>query len=118
MRISDWSSDVCSSDLVQPWRAAERVHAQARVVGQRRQPGDKRRVAGLEQGVLDEAQAGFLDVPDAEFALSDAVDACLTEQLPEFGELAGVAAGDDQFHGVRGTTRSRGISAPAPRAGR
>src|SRR3546814_17142933 len=86
--------------------------------GQRRQPGDKRRVAGLEQGVLDEAQAGFLDGPDAEFALSDAVDACLTEQLPEFGELAGVAAGDDQFHGVRGTTRSRGISAPAPRAGR
>src|SRR3546814_9589173 len=105
MRISDWSSYVCSSDLgrVQPWRAAERVNAQARVGGQRRQPGDKRRVAGLEQGVLDETQAGFLDVPDAEFALSDAVDACLTEQLPEFGELAGVAAGDDQFHGVRGT---------------
>ena len=78
---------------VQAGRAAECVHAQAGVVGQRRQPGRARGVARLAQGVLDEAQAGFLCVADAELALHDAVDAGVAEQLPEFGELAGVAAG-------------------------
>src|SRR3546814_16008151 len=31
MRISDWSSDVCSSDLLQPRRSASRQHAPARL---------------------------------------------------------------------------------------
>ena len=49
-------------------RAAEVVHRQARVVGQRWQPGDARGVARLEDGVLDEGQAGFLWLHVAELA--------------------------------------------------
>src|SRR3546814_11517979 len=36
MRISDWSSDVCSSDLHQAWRARQGTRLEARLhVGQR-----------------------------------------------------------------------------------
>src|SRR3546814_10052416 len=43
MRISDWSSDVCSSDLHQAWRARQGTRLEARLhVGQRlERQGDK-----------------------------------------------------------------------------
>src|SRR3546814_13046201 len=49
MRISDWSSDVCSSDLLDAGQAAVRVHR----LGQRLQV---RQVLGVPDAVLDEGR--------------------------------------------------------------
>src|SRR3546814_2614612 len=40
MRISDWSSDVCSSDLCGPWPAALRFHPRVWTVKPDPLPGD------------------------------------------------------------------------------
>src|SRR3546814_6821963 len=61
MRISDWSSDVCSSSLDQ--RSCAR-----RLVGELRRPG----AAGLAQQAGDEwirQQAGGLAAPDVRYAV-------------------------------------------------
>ena len=77
-------------------RAAEEVHGQAGVVGQRRQAGDASGIARLEDGVLDERQAGFLRLDAGEFA--DRAHAhMLAEHGLEFLELAGVVAGEYEF---------------------
>src|SRR5690606_411314 len=84
---------------IQAGRAVEGVHAQARIVAQRRKAGGLRRVAGLQQGVLDEAEPGLVDIPDAELRLRAQPEARLAEQLAQFDQLAGVAAGQHQVHG-------------------
>ncbi len=78
---------------IQSQRAAERVHAQARVVGQRRQAGDPCGVARLQQRVLDKGQSGFLDVGHAQIRLRDQFGAGAVKQRAQLGELAGIAAG-------------------------
>ncbi|MNR00531.1 hypothetical protein D3C85_1163050 [compost metagenome] len=76
--------------------AAEGVHRQARVVGQRRQAGHPCGVAGLEDGVLDEAQAGFLRLVAAELGHRAHAHGVAQHGL-QFLELAGVVAGQYQF---------------------
>src|SRR3546814_14547941 len=66
MRISDWSSDVCSSDLVDPLDAAARL-------------------PGIEEGAVD----GILD-GEAEVGVGADVGRVLAAQLqPDADELAG-----------------------------
>ena len=72
--------------------AAQSVHCQARIVGQGRQAGDTRSVACLEDGVLDERQAGLLRFDLAEFADRTQLHG-LAEHGLEFLEFAGVVAG-------------------------
>src|SRR5699024_7238314 len=76
---------------VQSGGAADRGHAQARVVGQRRQAGRAGGVARLEKGVLDEGGAGFLGVVHAQLALGDERQAAVGKQPLEFGQFAAVA---------------------------
>src|SRR5690606_16505974 len=76
--------------------AAQRVHAQAGIVGERRQAAGGAGVAGLEERVLDERMPGFLGIGDAERALGHQREAAAGEQRAEFRQLAGVAAGEDQ----------------------
>ena len=77
-------------------RPAQGVHRQAGVVGQRRQAAHTRRVAGLEDGVLDERQAGFLRLDRGE--LADRAHAHVgAEHGLQFLEFAGIVAGQHQF---------------------
>src|SRR3546814_12147593 len=59
MRISDWSSDVCSSDLEDQLRNVGRIVLAVAV--QRRDP---RRPRGLDAGMDGGALAGIADVAD------------------------------------------------------
>src|SRR5690606_3914757 len=86
--------------------AAERIHAQARVVTQRRQAGGACGVARLDQGILDERQPGFLGLPYAELRLRAQNVAVALEQFAQLRELARVAAGQDQLRGVHGQAAS------------
>ncbi len=85
---------------IQTGCAVERVDTQARVIGQRRQPGHPRCVTRLQQRVLDKGQAGFLDVLDPEFALCHEFDTGVAKQAIELGKFSGIAAGEnDTGHG-------------------
>jgi len=107
--------------------AAEGVHRQARIVGQGRQTGQPRRVACLDDGVLDKGQPGFLGLHLAEFT-HRAHPHPVAEHGLEFLELAGVVAGEHQFgkvgHGrlrvalrrAAYCTRSRARAGCAPHA--
>ena len=77
---------------VQARCAAERVHAQARVVAERGQARGLRGMARLQQRVLDEGQPRFVDIAHAEFRLRVQCIAGIGEQLAQLDELAGVAA--------------------------
>ena len=57
-------------------------------------------MARLEQRVFDEGESGFFGVLDAEFALRHHFEMAVGKQRVEFGELAAVAAGEnDALHG-------------------
>ncbi|MNS95656.1 hypothetical protein D3C72_1299240 [compost metagenome] len=73
-------------------RAAEEIHRQARIVGQGRQAGNACGVARLEDGVLDERQAGFFRLDLAELADRAQLHGRAEHGL-EFLEFAGVMAG-------------------------
>ncbi|MNN21699.1 hypothetical protein D3C81_1350300 [compost metagenome] len=77
-------------------RAAEEVHGEPGVIGQRRQAGHPRGVARLEDGVLDEGQAGFFRLHVAEFADGAHVH-MLAEHGLQFLEFAGVVTGQHQL---------------------
>src|SRR3546814_11270212 len=81
MRISDWSSDVCSSDLLERvgWRAEERI---ARVIGGPLTFGDRHALVGRHVG------AGLLLPPADQPAVlvrtgEDVVDQLLVVEDPE-----------------------------------
>ncbi len=77
-------------------RAAEEVHRQPGVVGQRRQAGEACGVACLEDGVLDEGKTGFLRFHLAELADRAHLHAGAEHGL-EFLEFAGIVAGQHQL---------------------
>src|SRR5690606_11766399 len=81
---------------IQAGCAIERVHAQPRIVRQRRQAGGAAGVARLEDRVLDEAQAGLFGVLDAELVLGADLETAAGEQRPEFLQLACVARGEHE----------------------
>src|SRR3546814_12533051 len=85
MRISDWSSDVCSSDLAEARKAAD-LQLSALLAGQKaRDAGYEAQIAGLKdaqaaltaqfrevgQAMLDGAQKAFLERADARFKQSE-----------------------------------------------
>ena len=76
-------------------RAAQCIDLQPRVVGDGRQSAVTRRVARLEDGVLDEGQAGLLGLGDAVLALRADMDPGLGQQAFDLTDLAGVVAGQD-----------------------
>src|ERR1700733_6418749 len=65
-------------------------------------------MASLEQGVLDEGQAGLVGIADTEAALSDHLETAVGEHLVEFNEFARVAAGEND-------TLHKSTSRPAPK---
>ena len=81
-------------------RAAQRRHAQPRIVGQRRQPGGAGAMARLGERVLDEGGMGLLGFPDAERRLRQQLDAQRRQQRAELAQLAGVVGGENEFFHV------------------
>ncbi|MNF72822.1 hypothetical protein D3C84_548060 [compost metagenome] len=77
-------------------RAAQGIHRQAGVVGECWQAGNPGGVTGLEDGVLDEAEAGFFRLDFAELG-DRAHFYAIAEHGLEFLEFAGVVAGQHQF---------------------
>ena len=73
--------------------AAERHHAQARVVCERGQPAALGCVARLRQRVLDERRMRLVGRLDTEFALSDNLNADIHQQRAKLAQLAGIGRG-------------------------
>src|SRR3546814_15745679 len=92
MRISDWSSDVCSSDL-------------AAVVGQRGQAGKIRRLKRLQFGIGDEAGAGFFRLRQTEFRRRYGLYAKGAEKFPDLADLTGLVTGAHQLAGLELSAR-------------
>src|SRR3546814_11026143 len=65
MRISDWSSDVCSSDLIARRNRAVRRPAARRAIGRLRRlvPAARRRSAGTQRGRQDAVAERTLIMP-------------------------------------------------------
>ena len=59
---------------------------------------DEQGTGNVTQGILDKGQAGFFHIRDAEFTLGHELETGFAQQIAEFGQFAGVAAGDDEFH--------------------
>src|SRR3546814_16195273 len=78
MRISDWSSDVCSSDLA----------------------GNIRRLKRLQFGIGDEAGAGFFRLRQTEFRRRYGLYAKGAEKFPDPADLAGIVTGYNQLAGL------------------
>src|SRR3546814_623908 len=96
MRISDWSSDVCSSDLIDAVEREEKLHAAGGLIGR-----------GSRHG--DQAYRGFLALE-----LIDRADADAARQArPQRVDLR-VIGGD--YDDVAGADRARGavLVGPAP----
>ena len=75
--------------------AAERGYFQAGVVGDRGEAGRLRRVACLQQRILDKREAGFLGALDAKIGLWAQGDAESVEQCLDLGEFAAIRRRDD-----------------------
>ena len=88
--------------------AAERKRAYAGVVRQRRQSGDLRHMARFCQRIFDESEMRLLRVGDAQPGLGQHLAAQRLEHGPDFAQLAGVAAGDDELFHERILPRLRG----------
>src|SRR3546814_2495925 len=83
MRISDWSSDVCSSDLQAQGLTASAVNQQLRQVNLNA-AGGKAEIAGSEQAVrvLGNAQTAY-DLGQTQIAVGDG----RTVKLADLGEV-------------------------------
>src|SRR6185369_12907517 len=82
-----------------PRSSAERVHAKARVVGERGQPRREGGMTRLGEGVLEKGLVGFLGFGDAEFRLRDDARAEGLEELLDLRLLARIARGkNDALH--------------------
>ncbi len=99
-------------------RAAERVDAQARVVGDRRATGRPRRMARLGERVLEERRVRLVGFADRELALGDELDPERREQRGELGELSRVVRREDQSHAGDVTPTRSAASRRAPSAAR
>src|SRR6185295_5929561 len=100
-------------------RAAERIDAQPRVVGDRRRVGGARRVARLRERVLDEGRMRLVGLGDAELALRDELDRQRREERGELGELGAVVRREDEPHvalasGAASAARCIATSSPMP----
>src|SRR5687768_14683899 len=78
--------------------AAERLDAQARVVGERREAAGAARVSRLRERVLHERRMRLFGFYDAELGLGNQRDAERREQLPDLPEFSGVARRENQLH--------------------
>ena len=78
-------------------RAAQRLDADAGIVGQRRQAAFAADVARLGQRVLDEGAVRLFGLGDAELRLRQHLDAERREHALELAQLAGIVGCDDQF---------------------
>src|SRR5262249_54315897 len=86
----------------------ERTHADARVVGERRQPGAAARVARLRERVLDERRVGLLGVGDLESRLRNNLDPERAQQGLEFAQLPRIRGGEHELlHGAKATPSAR-----------
>src|SRR5262249_27416883 len=79
-------------------RAAERIDAQARVVGDRRAARGTRGMARLRERVLDEGDMRLLGLADAELALAHELDRQRAEQRAQLVELLRVVGRQHQPH--------------------
>lgn len=98
--------------------AAQDVDAETGVVGDGGQPGRLRQGVRLEQGVLREGHAGFLDVGNVRVGLRAhqlVAESRVGEDRPQFGDFPGVAGGEDQARHGDEVTRCRPWSVPRRR---
>ena len=77
-------------------RAAERAHADAGIVGERRQLRVRARVPRLGERVLDERDVRLVRFGNAERRLRDHLDPERGEQPVELAQLAGIAGREDE----------------------
>jgi hypothetical protein len=81
---------------------AERIHLQARVVGEGREPRASGRMAGLEQGIVEKGGAGLRSALDAELGLGDELERKRGQQRLHLAQLPRIAAGEHGWdHGAR-----------------
>src|SRR3546814_20289323 len=83
MRISDWSSDVCSSDLATPGMTHSDLHAFQRAPRERREPIKR------EAQRIEKLQAKLHELAEAVDAALDAEDEDKADALQEEGEAVG-----------------------------
>ena len=76
-------------------RAVQRLDADAGIIRERRQLGQRACMARLRERVLDERRMGLIGLGNAELALRNDVDAERREQPGKLAELAGIAGGED-----------------------
>ena len=95
-------------------RAVERIHFEARVVGERRAPRRRGGMSCLDEGILEEARAGFLDRGHAEFPLADHVERQVREQAAKFRKFARVAGRDDEAPRRRARSAGRHAGGRCP----
>jgi hypothetical protein len=78
---------------VETGRAIEGIHAQARIVAQRRQAGGARGMARFQDRVFDETQAGLVGIGHAELRLRAQIECEAVEQFAQLDQFASIAAG-------------------------
>ena len=98
-------------------RAAQRLDAQAGVVGERRQSGQAGGMPGFLQRILEKGMVGFFGFGDAEFRLWQHREIERGEQLRELTQLAWIIAGQHQLlHALAGRASSAPLCAATRRA--
>src|SRR5208283_4502718 len=75
---------------IDPGLAAERLDAEARIVGERGLAGRPRRGLRLDRGVVAKGLSRLLRLDEVQFRGADRLDAVGRKQLPDLAELAGV----------------------------
>ena len=76
-------------------RAAERIDAEPRIVGERRQAGGAARVARLGERVLQEGTVRFIRLVYTELRLRHDFDGKRREQRADLADFSRVAGGED-----------------------
>ena len=92
---------------------AERLDAQAAVVGQRGQAGKVGGGARLQIGIVDEGGADLVGLGQVELGRRDRLDAIGAEQVGDLAHLARIVAGDDQPAGLELPHRPVALSCAA-----
>mmetsp|Transcript_60047 Transcript_60047/g.142177 ORF Transcript_60047/g.142177 Transcript_60047/m.142177 type:complete len:218 (-) Transcript_60047:677-1330(-) len=95
-------------------RPPERVHTEARVVGQCRQATGQRRMPRLGQRVLGKGVERLVGLRDAQAALGDQLDAQRREQALQLGKLLRVVGGEHEPHGLKPWSARTGRPAGPP----
>ena len=79
---------------------AERLDAEAAVVGERGEAGEIRRRARLEVGIVDEGRADLVRLGQVQLGRGNRFDAIGAEQVANFANFAHIVTGDDQPPGL------------------